>query len=297
MFVGWIILYKPKGISSNGIINKIKRFFPRKTKIGYAGTLDPLAEGILPVAIGEATKTIQFISDSYKEYIFEAVWGEQKNTDDLEGKTIFSSTDIPDIGEINNVVKHFVGHQQQLPPMFSAKKINGKRACDLLRKGEQVTLKSCPIHIKDLNIIEHSHNRTTFKVICSKGTYIRALVRDMGTRMGCYGYAASIIRSKINNISLKDSVSLEKLADLYKKCILSNVVVPIQAVLDDIPAVLVNPDQVNRLKSGQSLHNFGGLDCKAHTGQYCLCLDDKDMPVAIGYWEQYILRPSRVFNL
>ena len=297
MYNGWIILYKPKGISSNQSINKIKRLLPKKQKIGFAGTLDPLAEGILPIALGEATKTIRFLSDSCKEYIFEATWGKQKDTDDLEGKTIKSSDTIPNIDDIENTIKAFIGPQQQIPPKFSAKKIAGKRACDLSRQGHQITLEPCLINIHKLNIIKNFQNRTLFKATCSKGTYIRSIARDIGIKLACYGYASSIIRSKVNNIDIKQAISLEKLADLHKKCILSSIIVPIQAVLDDIPAVLVNSEQANLLKSGQFLHNYVDLKNQCNENQNYLCIDAQNQPVAIAYIEENTLKPSRVFNL
>lgn len=293
---GWLVLYKPIGPTSFDMVKQVRRLFPRKTKIGHGGTLDPLAEGILPIAIGEATKTVDYLMDEKKEYIFEVSWGEQRETDDLEGDVLQSSSNRPTQKDIEQILSGFTGPLDQMPPLYSAKKIDGKRACDLMREGKEVTLKTSFITVFSLELISHTANKSLFKALCSKGTYIRSLARDMGKALECYGYAASIKRSKIGAMSLENALSLEKLAVLEKDGILGEMIRPIQAVLADIPAVLVTPDQEKKLRFGQAVV-YPQLDLIPQDQRCLLCLNDKDKAVAIVDVDGRSLRPKRVFNI
>jgi len=293
---GWLVLYKPIGPTSFDMVKQVRRLFPRKTKIGHGGTLDPLAEGILPIAIGEATKTVDYLMDEKKEYIFEVCWGEQRETDDLEGEVLHRSSNRPTQKDIEEILPRFIGPLDQLPPLYSAKKIEGKRACDLMREGKGVVLKPSSITVFSLEILSHTPDKTLFKALCSKGTYIRSLARDMGQILDCYGYAVSIKRSQVGAMSLENALSLEKLAVLEKDGILGEMIRPIQAVLADIPAVLVTPDQEKKLRYGQAVvylqHDL------ILTDQICaLCINDQNKVVAIVDVDGRSLRPKRVFNI
>lgn len=293
---GWLVLYKPVGPTSFDMVKQVRRLLPRKTKIGHGGTLDPLAEGILPIAIGEATKTVDYLMDEKKEYVFEVCWGEQRETDDLEGDVLHISSNRPTQKDVEDILPRFIGSFDQLPPLYSAKKIDGKRACDLMRAGKEVVLKPSSITVFSLEVLSHTADKTLFKALCSKGTYIRSLARDIGQALDCYGYAASIKRSRVGAMSLENALSLEKLAVLEKDGILGEMIRPIQAVLADIPAVLVAPDQEQKLRFGQAVvypqHNLILQD------QFCaLCLNDQDKAVAIVDVDGRSLRPKRVFNI
>lgn len=293
---GWLALYKPVGPTSFDMVKQVRSLFPRKTKIGHGGTLDPLAEGVLPIAVGEATKTVDYLMDEKKEYLFEVCWGEERETDDLEGDVLHSSADRPTQKDIEAILPNFIGVLNQLPPLYSAKKIKGKRACDLMREGKSVTLNPSSITVFSLEILSHTVDKILFKVFCSKGTYVRSLARDMGRALGCYGYAASIKRSRVGAMSLENTVSLEKLAVLKKDAILDEIIRPVQAVLADIPAVLVTPDQEQQLRYGQAVvypqHDLFS------TGHICaLCINDRNKAVAIVDVDGRSLRPKRVFNI
>jgi tRNA pseudouridine55 synthase len=293
---GWLVLYKPIGPSSFDMVKEVRRLFPRKTKIGHGGTLDPLAEGILPIAVGEATKTVDYLMNEKKEYLFDVCWGEQRETDDLEGGVLYSSANRPTQKDIEAILPQFIGALDQLPPLYSAKKIDGKRACDLMRQGKEVVLKPSAITVFTLEILTHTPDKTLFKALCSKGTYIRSLARDMGQALDCYGYAASIKRSQVGAMSLENALSLEKLAVLEKDGILGEMIRPIQAVLADIPAVLVTPDQEQKLRYGQAV--VYPQHALIPEGQLCaLCINDQNEAVAIVDVDGRSFRPKRVFNI
>tara|TARA_R110002095_G_scaffold129578_2_gene112387 strand:- start:2570 stop:3490 length:921 start_codon:yes stop_codon:yes gene_type:complete len=293
---GWLTVYKPIGPTSFDIVKQVRHLLPRKTKVGHGGTLDPLAEGILPIAIGEATKTVDYLMDEKKEYIFEVSWGEQRTTDDLEGDVLHSSLNRPTQKDLEAILPPFIGPFDQIPPLYSAKKIEGKRACDLMREGKEVVLKPSKITVFSLEIVSHTPDKTLFKALCSKGTYIRSLARDMGQALGCHGYAASIKRSQVGGISLKNALSLEKLAVLEKEGILGEMIRPIQAVLADIPAVLVTPDQEQKLRYGQAVV-YPQRDLIPEDQTCILCVNDQDKAVAIVDVDGRALRPKRVFNI
>lgn len=295
-FHGWINVYKPVGPTSFDLVKQVRRLLPRKTKVGHGGTLDPLAHGILPIAVGEATKTVDYLMDEKKEYIFDVTWGQQRTTDDLEGEVLNESIKRPSREELEKILPQFVGPLAQMPPLYSAKKIDGKRACDLAREGKDVTLSPSNITVFDLEILEHTPNQTKFKAICSKGTYIRSLARDMGQTLDCYGFASSILRSQVGGMHLDKALTLEKLAVLEKTGILSEIIRPIQAVLADIPAVLVTPEQEQKLRYGQVVVDDAAEDDFINQG-HALCVNDQDQAVAIvTVWDRE-LKPKRVFNI
>ena len=299
-FHGWINVYKPVGPTSFVMVKQVRRLLPRKTKVGHGGTLDPLANGILPIAVGEATKTVDYLMDEKKEYIFEVCWGAERTTDDLEGDILRESSKRPTQQDIEKILPHFIGELDQLPPLYSAKKIDGKRACDLAREGIEVILKPSKINVFELEIIDYSPEKTKFRAFCSKGTYIRSLARDMGQLLGCYGYTASILRSQVGGMFLEEALSLEKLALLEKDGILGETIKSIQAVLADIPAVLVTSEQEQKLRYGQAV--ILSTTDRNNAGQpYTLCVNDQQKAVAIVEADDsrntQSLKPKRVFNI
>ncbi len=294
-FHGWLNVYKPVGPTSFDVVKQVRRLLPRKTKVGHGGTLDPLAHGILPIAIGEATKTVDYLMDEKKEYIFEVCWGEERTTDDLEGEILRKSSKRPMQKEIEQLLPQFTGVLDQLPPLYSAKKIGGKRACDLAREGKEVILKPSRVTVFDLEILDYTPDKVKLRALCSKGTYIRSLARDMGQALDCYGYAASILRSQVGGMSLEEAIPLEKLALLEKDGILGEMIRPIQAVLADIPAVLVTSEQEQKLRYGQMV--VYQVPDSAHDSLYILCVNDQQKAVAIVEVLDTMLKPKRVFNI
>jgi tRNA pseudouridine55 synthase len=270
-----------------------------KIKVGHAGTLDPLASGVIPLALGEATKVIPYLINADKEYIFEVTWGEQRSTDDSAGTILKSSSYRPSKTVINQALCSFRGNLDQLPPYYCAKKLNGKRAYDLARKGvDQVTLKPSAIEIKQLALMKSEENKATFHVLCSKGTYVRALARDLGQKLGCLGYASKIERTRVGSFTKESAISLEKLAESIKIGIVPALMQPLQAVLDDIPAVLINAQHAQKLRWGQAVVDLDAAMLSAESSHdVFICMKGTGEPVALGQFMNGELQPKRVFNL
>jgi len=295
---GWINLYKQPGLTSTATLNSLKRLLG-KVKIGHAGTLDPLAFGILPVALGEATKTIPYMVDATKTYQFKAMWGEERDSDDGSGALLQSSQHRPTIAEINERLPQFQGTYLQQPPHYSAKKIQGQRACDLMRAGEIVNLAPSQVTIYSLKIIQHfNDDETLFEMTCGKGTYVRAVVRDLGRKLGCWAYADAIHRTQVGKFTTNNAIMLEKLAVMEKTSIVDQIIMPLEVGLDDIPAALLTWQQVDRLKSGQGVV-YEKDDVVVHglLKQTYVCLNPDQKAVAIALLKDHVLYPSRVFNI
>jgi len=194
---GWVVLDKPIGMTSTHAVAVLKRLFSAK-RAGHAGTLDPLASGGLPIALGEATKTVPFVIDGRKRYRFTVAWGEERDTDDTEGKVTQTSDQRPSAEAIRALLPRFTGLIEQIPPQYSAIKVQGERAYDLARDGETVELKPRPVQIHELNLVEHSDNgQSVFEAECGKGTYVRALARDIGRILGCFGHICALRRTLV----------------------------------------------------------------------------------------------------
>lgn len=249
---GWINLNKPEGVTSNDAVMILKRAlgFP---KIGHAGTLDPLAAGILPIALGEATKLVQYMMEDDKVYLFDVTWGEQRSTDDREGEVIATSDVRPTIDQIAAVLPEFKGVIQQRPPAFSAIKVDGKRAYDMARAGEDVDLAERPVSIYELDLTESTTDTATLRCICGKGTYVRSLARDIAEKLGTKGYVSRLIRENVGPFGLNDAISLDFFRETTDKDQLESIVLPVQTVLDDIPELAVNDTEATRLKNGQKI--------------------------------------------
>jgi tRNA pseudouridine55 synthase len=260
---GWIILDKPVGMGSTQAVGAVKRALREagepKTKVGHGGTLDPLASGVLPIALGEATKLAGRMLDATKAYDFTIRFGEQTDTLDLEGKVIATSERRPTLDEVERKLPRFTGQIEQIPPAFSALKVDGKRAYDLARKGEAVELTARSVTVHSLDV-RHSRERgddeveeITLSATVSKGTYVRSLARDVALALGTVGHVTMLRRIKAGPFTLERAISLDFLADAAKARELTRTVLPLEAGLDDIPGLPVTPEQAQLLRQGQQL--------------------------------------------
>lgn len=300
---GWINLDKPEGLGSTQAVGKVRRLFDAQ-KVGHGGTLDPLATGILPIALGEATKTIPYCQDHIKVYSFAACWGEQRNTDDAEGEVIATSPVRPTEDQIRAILPRFTGEIEQVPPKFSAIKIDGERAYDLARDGEDIELSARTVYIEHIDIIEFSADMPRFRVVCGKGTYIRSLVRDMALALATVGYIRDLRREAVGPLTQKTSISLEKLQELADSARLEEALLPVETVLADIPALALSTQEAARLKNGQALTfiarpdierlDKAGINWKA--GDTALAVL-QGTPVALVDVEGPNIHPVRVLNL
>lgn len=291
---GWIILDKSLGLGSTQAVSAVKRAIREagepKTKVGHGGTLDPLATGVLPIALGEATKLAGRMLDASKAYDFTIHFGEETDTLDAEGSIMATSDVIPTRDEICAVLPHFTGPIEQAPPAFSALKVDGKRAYDLARAGEEVILNTRNVTIHSLELFECGGNDATFSATVSKGTYIRSLARDIARALGGVGHVTMLRRTKAGPFSLKQAISLDKLAEIAKARVLDEVVLPLEAGLDDIPALPVTPEQALLLRHGQRL-----VGTPAAPGPYLAV--SGDTPVALVEVSAGDIRVVRGFNL
>ena len=302
---GWVNLHKPAGVTSTQMVSKV-RWALNVQKAGHGGTLDPLASGVLPIALGEATKTVNFAQDAMKTYIFEVTWGEQRSTDDAEGDTINTSDKRPSQDNIEAILDNYVGDIEQTPPQFSAIKINGERAYDIARDGDVADIKSRPVYIEALGITEHTGDTTTFECYCGKGTYIRSLARDMGLQLGCFGYISMLKRTKVGVFELNNAISLDIIENLRDNPTQEDVVLPLQTVLDDIPVLALQDQEATRLKNGQSLTFITRPDIERLNAANINWKDDKgdialaslnDTPIAMVEVMGGNIRSLRVFNV
>ena len=291
---GWLLLDKPEGISSNDALQKVRRLLKVK-KVGHAGTLDPLASGVLPLAIGEATKLIPYIMATEKTYVFDVTWGEQRNTDDREGEPIHQSSKRPTLEDINDILPLFQGTIQQTPPLYSAIKIQGKRACDRMRHAEEVVLTPRPVVVHDLTLVEMtSPHITRFKMRCGKGTYVRSIARDMGIKLGCYGYVSTLRRTAVGPFLEKDGYSLQKLLAFSDTSLVRECIKPMAYALDDILVMAIESHLVNALQKGQSVL----IETTSHTDEAVVFVTDmNNTPVGLATLQNKCLKPKRLFNL
>ena len=263
MLHGWIILDKPVGLGSTKAVAAVKRALrdagEPKTKVGHGGTLDPLASGVLPIALGEATKLAGRMLDATKAYDFTISFGAETDTLDLEGKIIATSDHRPSLAEVEAILPRFTGPIEQVPPAYSALKIDGERAYDLARKGEQVELKSRSVTVHSLAILAVDEDSATLSATVSKGTYIRSLARDIALALGTVGHVTMLRRTKAGPFTLEQANSLDFLASSAKARALTRMVLPLEAGLDDIPALPVTPDQARLLRHGQMLFGIPAM--------------------------------------
>jgi tRNA pseudouridine55 synthase len=296
---GWLVLDKPVGITSTHAVSIVKRLFTAK-RAGHAGTLDPLASGCLPIALGEATKTVPFVMDGRKTYAFTVRWGEQRDTDDAEGRVVAVSELRPSADAIRSVLAQFTGAIMQVPPRYSAIKIAGERAYDLAREGETVEIASRTVDVHRLELVEASDpDFAVFAAECGKGTYVRALARDMGLALGCLGHVSALRRTAVGPFNENAMISLERLEALCHRAAagegsLADALLPVETALDDIPALAVSRADAARLQRGQAVllrgrdaPVFRGLASVTASGQL----------VALAEVDRGEIVPKRVFNL
>jgi tRNA pseudouridine55 synthase len=296
---GWLILDKPQGLTSTDAVNRVKRLYQAQ-KAGHAGTLDPLATGILPIAFGEATKTVPYVVDGEKSYRFSVTWGAETDTDDVDGKVVKTSDARPERSGIEAILANFTGDIQQTPPQYSAIKVDGERAYDLAREGQVFELAARTVTVHELRITEHAADNTvsTFDCDCGKGTYVRSLARDMGRLLGCLGHVTVLRRTRVGPFTESAAISLDNLTEIANSAAgrdgLMISLRPVETALDDIPALSVTPADAARLNRGQPIL-IRGAGAPILTGPaYALC---KGSLVAIGEIQQGELHPLRVFNL
>ena len=291
---GWLVIDKPYNMGSTKVVGKC-RFLTKAQKVGHAGTLDPLATGILPIAFGEATKTIPFMMDAKKTYRFTVTWGEERTTDDIEGDVIETSGIRPTQDQILKALPDFIGVIKQRPPIFSAIKIDGKRAYDLARAGEAVEMKEREVEVFDLKLLESDLQSATFEMECSKGTYVRSIGRDLARKLGTLGYISMLRRTKVGAFDESDTISLEKLEELVHSAPLEEWILNVVTVLDDILAFAVTKDQADFLKNGGFIPSRE-LPASNRIGELYKAMHD-DKIIALCELDEEFLKPVRVFNL
>lgn len=294
---GWLVLDKPTGVTSTRALAIVKRLFNAQ-KAGHAGTLDPLATGVLPIAFGEATKTTSYAVDGTKTYRFTVEWGVETDTDDSEGQQVNQSETRPSLEDIKAVLPAFRGVIEQVPPAFSAIKINGQRAYDLAREGADVALASREITVDALELIEVlSADSAVFEATCGKGTYVRALARDIGRRIGCFGHVTTLRRTRVGSFLEQDTVTIEVLQDAIdngqSSDHLAERLLPIEAVLDGLVGLRVEPSDAMQLARGQAILVRGR---EAPDSSRPVYATSKGRLVALGEIDKGMFKPTRVFN-
>jgi tRNA pseudouridine55 synthase len=296
---GWIVLDKPIGMTSTHAVAVIKRLFGAK-RAGHAGTLDPLASGSLPIALGEATKTVPFVVDGRKTYLFAVRWGEERDTDDAEGRVVSTSESRPDTAAITALLPRFIGKIEQVPPRFSAVKIAGERAYDLARDGETVELAPRTVDNDRLELTEMPDpDHAKFVAECGKGTYVRSLARDFGRALGVFGHVSELRRSRVGPFGENDMISLERIEALCHRAAagegnLADLLLPVETALDDIPALAVSPADAARLVRGQAVL-LRGRDASILRGMVQVAVSGQFL--AIAEVDRGEIIPRRVFNL
>ncbi|QND58483.1 tRNA pseudouridine(55) synthase TruB [Mesorhizobium huakuii] len=310
---GWVVLDKPVGMGSTEAVSKIKWLFQAE-KAGHAGTLDPLASGMLPIALGEATKTVPYVQDGAKIYRFTVAWGQERSTDDLEGPVTKSSDLRPAEAEVKALLPKYTGVIMQTPPQFSAIKIAGERAYDLAREGETVDIPAREIEIGRLDVIEHHADHTIFEIECGKGTYVRSLARDMGRDLGCFGHISELRRVEVEPFTPEDFVTIAELeaarfgtqdeakpepaddADAIDVPVdfgaIDALLVDTSAALDCLPQIAISDDAATKIRLGNPVI-IRGRDAPVEAEEACATARGK--LVAIGAIEQGMFKPKRVF--
>ena len=290
---GWVVVDKPAGISSTAVVGKVRWAFDAN-KAGHAGTLDPDATGILAVALGEATKTVPFVTDAQKAYEFTVRFGQATNTDDAEGEVISSSEARPSDVEIAAALPAFTGDIMQVPPQYSAVKIDGQRAYAMARAGEDVEIAARPLFVARLEMIERvDADHATFEMECGKGGYVRSIARDLGAALGCFGHVLRLRRIWSGPFTLEDAVPLDRINELARTPELDDALLPLEVGLADLPECRVSAEGAARLNNGNpgavisSEAAFGDLAWASFQGQ----------PVAVGIYRSGELAPTRVFRL
>jgi tRNA pseudouridine55 synthase len=302
---GWVILDKPQGLTSTQAVSQVRRIFEAQ-KAGHAGTLDPMATGILAIALGEATKTVPFVQDAPKIYRFTARWGEARDSDDAEGRVTGTSDVRPSKAEIETILPRFTGRLTQVPPAFSAIKVAGERAYDLARDGEEVALAPRQVEVFEARLLGLEPDTAEFEILCSKGTYVRSWVRDMALSLGTLGHVCALRRTRLGGFGEKDAVLLDQLTPFMHSPAAFAYLKPLSTALDGIPALAVSGSDTARLRSGNPILIRANLFARLKErfaegsglqGQTVFLKDETDAPVALAEIAEGELRPFRVFQL
>ncbi|NNG04518.1 MAG: tRNA pseudouridine(55) synthase TruB [Inquilinus sp.] len=311
---GWLVIDKPVGMTSTQVVGRARRLLD-SAKAGHGGTLDPNATGVLPIAFGEATKTVAYAMQGRKTYRFTVRWGEARETDDVEGAVSGTSPVRPDRAAIEAVLPRFTGVIQQVPPVYSAIKVDGNRSYDLARAGEAVALAARPVRIDSLELLEQPDaDHAVFEAECGKGAYIRALARDMAQALGTLGHLTAIRRLSVGPFGIDDSITLDHLAALAEKTAAESALLPVETPLDDIPAVALTEAEAQRMRNGNHVallrrsdrDRLARLAEDAEAGRggsddaivlAVVPTPDGDRPVALARLDGAELHPVRILNL
>jgi tRNA pseudouridine55 synthase len=289
---GWVIIDKPAGVTSTTVVNRVKWAFEAQ-KAGHAGTLDPAATGVLAIALGEATKTVPYITDALKCYRFMVRFGASTTTDDAEGSILETSDHRPSDAEIMSALAQFRGHISQVPPQFSAVKVDGERAYDLAREGEVMELAARDLWVDSLELISRPDaDQVELEMVCGKGGYVRSIARDLGAALGGRAHVAWLRRLWSGPFDVEQGLNLTQIDAIARTPALDAVLLPIELGLSDLPQVICTAEGAARIKNGNpgmvlGSHDYGTEVWASFAGQ----------PVAVGHYRGGELHPSRVFNL
>ncbi|MBU4435677.1 MAG: tRNA pseudouridine(55) synthase TruB [bacterium] len=298
---GWLCLDKPYDLTSTSAVTRVRRAFNAQ-KAGHAGTLDPLATGILPIALGEATKTVPFLVDADKAYRFTLQWGRDTTTLDREGETTATSDVRPTRDQVEAVLPAFIGEVDQIPPNYSAIKVDGERAYDLAREGVDFELKTRKVHIHALRVVEVPDvDHIVLEMECGKGTYVRAVVRDLAAQLGTCGHVDQLRRTRVGRFTEETAIALETLENLSYEARLSEALLPVETALDDIPALAVTDEDAFRLAQGRAIvllpRQVETLKAELTPGDRTVSAMVGDRLVALCEMRAGRLNPVRVFQL
>ena len=297
---GWLVIDKPSGFTSFQVVKVIRKLYSVK-KAGHAGTLDPLATGILPVALGEATKTIPYTIYTDKTYHFTVCWGDDRDTNDSDGKVIATSKKRPSEESIMNILENFKGKFEQVPPDYSAIKVNGQRAYKLAREQKPMQLKARTVEVKSIKLLKiPDPDHAEFCVTTSKGFYVRSLARDLGLKLGTFGHIVSLRRSQVGSFYEKDSILLDSLLALEHSRDKFEALLPVERALDDIPALSLSESSAERLRYGQSIsvtEEANWLDEKPDKANKLAYVTFNRKLLAVVALQDDYLKPIRIFNL
>ncbi len=288
---GWLVVDKPAGVTSTAVVNKVRWALQAK-KAGHAGTLDPEATGVLAVALGEATKTVPYVTDALKAYTFTIRLGQATNTDDAEGEVIAESDQRPDDAAIKAALGAFVGDIMQIPPQFSAVKVNGERAYKKAREGEDMTLAARPLWVEELLLVDRPDaDHAVLEMVCGKGGYVRAIARDLGEALGCHAHVVTLRRTWSGPFKAEDGVSLEQVDALAQTPELDAHLLPLETGLVDLPEVRCLAESVAKLRNGNPASviasdvDYGDEVWASYEGQ----------AIAVGTYRGGEMQPARVF--
>ncbi len=297
---GWINVDKPVGMTSAACVNRVRRVIDA-AKLGHAGTLDPAASGVLPIALGEATKTMPFVVDTHKQYVFTVNWGARRDTDDDQGRVVETADRRPSEADIRAALPNFTGEIIQVPPAFSAIKVDGVRAYTLARAGEEVVLAARQISILSFELLDIvDRDCARFAVKSGKGAYMRALARDLASALGTCGHLSGLRRSSVGPFTEATAISLEKLEELGHSAAVFPTLLPIETALDGIPALALSVKEAAQLRNGQAVpimrpHDREQIEAVGDEG--IVLAVEAATPVALARVDGIQIRPVRVLNL